>query len=325
MPETGYVEAARAALAQEMERDATIFVVGEGIGERGGNFGTTTGLYGRHGPARLRDTPICERGFSTMCVGAAIAGARPVVDFMFIDFALDAFGDLINQASRMRWMSSGRITVPMVIRACIGLYKSGSSHHSGSYYSFLVHQPGFHVALPSGPRTAKGLLTTALRSHDPVVFLEHRALLALKEEVPDGDFAIPFGRAEVVREGNEITIVAIAAMVPRCVAAAELLERQGVSVEVIDPRTAAPLDLETIAESVHKTGRLLVVEEDYAPCSVAADIAARVGDEAFDDLDAPIRRLHCGFAPAPYSPVLEHEITIGTDAIVQAVLDLRDE
>ena len=244
---------------------------------------------------------------------------------MFVDFALDAFGDLINQASRMRWMSSGRISVPIVIRACIGLYKSGSSHHSGSYYSFLTHQPGFHVALPSGPRTAKGLLTTALRSHDPVVFLEHRALLVLKEEVPDGDFAIPFGQAEVVREGSEITIVAIAAMVPKCVEAAELLVRQGVSVEVVDPRTVAPLDLETIKESVHKTGRLLVVEEDYAPCSVAADIASRVGDEAFDDLDAPIRRLHCGFAPAPYSPVLENELTISTDAIVQAVLDLRDE
>ncbi len=325
MAETNYVEAARAALAQEMERDETIFVVGEGIGERGGNFNTTTGLYDLHGPERLRDTPICERGFSTMCVGAAVAGARPVVDFMFMDFALDAFGDLINQASRMRWMSSGRISVPMVIRACIGLYKSGSSHHSGSFYSFLTHQPGFVVALPSGPRTAKGLLTTALRSHDPVAFLEHRALLVLKEEVPDGDFAIPFGRAEVVREGSEITIVAISGMVPKSVEAAAILERQGVSVEVVDPRTVAPLDLATIAESVHKTGRLLVVEEDYAPCSVAADIAARVGDEAFDDLDAPIKRLHCGFAPAPYSPVLENELTIGTDAIVQAVLDLQDE
>ena len=325
MPETSYVDAARTALAQEMQRDAAIFVVGEGIGERGGNFNTTTGLYELYGPARLRDTPICERGFSTMCVGAAIAGARPVVDFMFVDFALDAFSDLINQASRMRWMSAGRITVPMVIRACIGVYGSASSHHSGSFYSFLVHQPGFQVVLPSGPRSAKGLLTTALRSHDPVVFLEHRGLLALKEEVPEGEYAIPFGQAEVVREGDDMTIVAISAMVPRCLEAAANLEEQGVSVEIIDPRTVAPLDIASIKESVHKTGRLLVVEEDYAPCSVAAEIASRVADEAFDDLDAPIRRLHCGFAPAPYSPVLEKEIIIGTDAIVQAVLDLRSE
>lgn len=325
MPETGYVEAAHAALAQAMERDAAIFVVGEGIGERGGNFGTTTGLYAKYGPQRLRDTPICERGFSTMCVGAAIAGARPVVDLMFADFALDAFGDLINQASRMRWMSSGRIAVPLVIRACIGLHRSASSHHSGNFYSFLVHQPGFHVALPSGPRTAKGLLTTALRSRDPVVFMEHRALLGLKEEAPDGDYAIPFGRAEVVRQGDDVTIVAISAMTPRCVQAAAILAEQGVSVEIVDPLTAAPLDVASIKASVRKTGRLLVVEEDYAPCSVAAEIAARVGDEAFDDLDAPIRRLHCGFAPAPYSPALERAVVIDTGAIVQAVLDLRSE
>jgi 2-oxoisovalerate dehydrogenase E1 component len=308
-----------------MERDPTIFVVGEGIGERGGNFSTTVGLYDLYGPSRLRDTPISERGFSTMCVGAAIAGARPVADFMFADFALDAFGDLINQASRMRWMSSGRISVPMVVRACIGLYRSGAAHHSGSHYSFFVHQPGFHVVLPSGPRNAKGLLTTALRSNDPVLFLEHRALLALKQEVPEGEYAVPFGQAEIVREGDDITIVAIAAMVSMCLQAADVLRQQGVSVEVIDPRTVAPLDTETIKESVHKTGRLLVVEEDYAPCSVAAEIASIVGDEAFDDLDAPIRRLHCGFAPAPYSPALEEQITISVDGIVKAVADLRAE
>jgi 2-oxoisovalerate dehydrogenase E1 component len=325
MREISYIEAAREALADEMKRDSTIFVVGEGIGERGGNFNTTAGLFELYGPQRLRDTPISERGFSTMCIGAAIAGARPVVDFMFADFALDAFSDLVNQASRMRWMSSGRISVPMVIRGCIGIYRYGSAHHSGSHYSFFAHQPGFHVVLPSGPRNAKGLLTTALRSDDPVVFLEHRALLALKEDVPEGEYTIPFGLAEVVRQGSEITIVAISAMVPASLEAAAVLEGEGVSVEIIDPRTVAPLDVETIKESVHKTGRLLVVEEDYAPCSVAAEIAARVGDEAFNDLDAPIRRLHCGFAPAPYSPVLEKEIVISVDAIVQAVRDLRAE
>lgn len=325
MRKIGYIEAARETLAEEMKRDPTIFVMGEGIGERGGNFNTTLGLYDLYGPERLRDTPISERGFSTMCVGAAIAGARPVVDFMFADFGLDAFGDLVNQASRMRWMSSGRINVPMVIRGCIGIFKSGAAHHSGSHYSFFAHQPGFHVVLPSGPRSAKGLLTTALRTQDPVVFLEHRALLALKEDVPEGEYTIPFGQAEVVRAGNEITIVAISAMVTRSLEAAAALDEEGVSVEIIDPRTVAPLDIDTIKESVHKTGRLLVVEEDYAPCSVAAEIASRIGEEAFDDLDAPVRRLHCGFTPAPYSSVLEEEIVISVDAIVQAVRDLREE
>ena len=189
----------------------------------------------------------------------------------------------------------------------------------------MAHQPGFHVVLPSGPRTAKGLLATALRSEDPVVFLEHRALLGLKEDVPEGDFSIPFGQAEVVEKGNEITIVAISAMVPKCIEAAAVLKQDGVSVEVIDPRTVAPLDLETITDSVRKTGRLIIVEADYAPCSVASEIASRVADDAFNYLDAPIRRLHCGFAPAPYSPVLEAALTISTDAIVQGVLDLRDE
>lgn len=325
MRELTYMEAAREALAEEMKRDPTIFVVGEGIGARGGNFGTTAGLYDLYGPERLRDTPISERGFSSICIGAATAGARPVVDFMFLDFALDALSDLVNQAAKMRWMSDGRISVPMVIRGCMGLYRSGAAHHSGTYYSFFAHQPGFQVVLPSGPRNAKGLLKTALRSRDPVVFAEHRACLPLKEPVPEEEYLIPFGQAEVVREGTDLTVVAISGMVHRCVQAAATLAKEGVSVEVIDPRTVLPLDMDTIKRSVRKTGRLLVVEEDYEPCSVAAGIAARVVEESFDDLDAPVRRLHCAFAPAPYSPALEKNIVISDEAILRAIRDLRAE
>jgi 2-oxoisovalerate dehydrogenase E1 component len=325
MRELSYIEAARETLAEEMARDPAIFVVGEGIGPRGGNFSTTVGLFDLFGAERVRDTPISERGFTTMCVGAAAAGARPVVDLMFADFVLDTLSDLINQASKMRWLSGGRIGVPILIRACMGIFSSGAAHHSGSYYSFFAHIPGFQVVLPASPADVRGLLKTALRSPDPVIFLEHRALLGLNGPVPEGEYSIPFGEAAIVREGSDMTIVAISAMLPKCLEAARALEAEGISLEVIDPRTVAPLDIGTIRRSVKKTGRLLIVEEDYEPCSVAAEIAARVGDESFDDLDAPIRRLHCGYAPAPYSPALEKAIIISTESIIRSVRDLRAE
>ena len=325
MRELSYVDAAREALSEEMARDPTIFVVGEGIGPRGGNFSTTVGLHSQYGSERLRDTPISERGFTTLCVGAALAGARPVVDAMFVDFALDGISDLVNQASKMRWMSSGRLEVPLVVRACMGIFSSAAAHHSGSYYSFFAHIPGFQVVLPSSPGEAKGLLKTALRSRDPVIFLEHRALLATKGPVPDGEYLIPFGQAAIVHEGTDLTLVGLSAMVPKCLEVARTLAAEGIMVEVIDPRTVAPLDLVTICASVKKTGRLLIVEEDYASCSVAAEIASRVGDESFDDLDAPVRRLHCGFSPAPYSPALEKAMTISTQTILQKTRELLAE
>ena len=325
MRELSFIEAAREALAEEMERDSTIFVVGEGIGSRGGNFGTTTGLHELYGSERLRDTPISERGFTTMCTGAALAGARPVVDLMFSDFGLDAVGDLINQASRLRWMSGGRLHVPLVIRCCMGIFSSAAAHHSGSHYSLFMHYPGFHVVLPSNPYDAKGLLKTALRSDDPVIFLEHRAVISDKGHVPEAEYLIPFGEARVVREGNDVTVVAITAMVPKTLKVAISLVGKGISVEVIDPRTVAPLDLNTIKKSVQKTGRLLIVEEDYAPCSAAAEIASRIAEESFDDLDAPVRRIHCGFAPAPYSKVLEQAIIIRDEMIIDAIIKLYEE
>jgi 2-oxoisovalerate dehydrogenase E1 component len=322
MREMTFVEAAREALAEEMARDESIFVVGEGVGPRGGNFNTTLGLYDLYGPKRLRDTPISERGFTTLCTGAAMAGARPVVDAMFLDFAMDAMGDMIHQTSMIQWMSNGRLKMPWVLRCCVGVFASAGAHHSGNFYPMFMHLPGLRVVMPATPRDAKGLFKTALRSDDPVIFLEHRGVLNIKGPVPEEECMIPFGEAAVVREGSDVTIVAIAYMVHQVLKACEELAQEGVSAEVIDPRTLAPLDVKTVVESVHKTGRLLIVDEDYEPCGVGAEIAAQVGDRAFDDLDAPIRRLNGAFCPAPYSPVLDKAVAVSPEKIAQAVRDL---
>jgi 2-oxoisovalerate dehydrogenase E1 component len=320
--EITYMRATWESLAHEMSVNPRIFVMGEGIGKRGGNFKTTEGLYEKYGPLRLCDTPIAERGFVGLAGGAAMTGTRPVVDFMFADFVLDSVGEIINQIAKMQYMSSGRIRMPILLRGCIGIGHSAATHHSGSYYSTYAHFPGLRVVVPSNPFDAKGLLTHALRCDDPVLFLEHRELLATKGRVPEGDYEIEFGKARVVREGRDLTIVAIAHMVKRSVEAAEQLAGSGVSVEVIDPRTIAPLDGDTILQSVHKTGRLLIVDESFAPYGFGAEVAARVVDAGFDDLDAPIKRLNGAFSPTPYSPTLEKGVVPGVGEIVQAIQDL---
>jgi len=325
MRELTYVEAAREGLAEEMARDPGVFVVGEGIGARGGNFNTTLGLYDLYGAERLRDTPISERGFTTLCTGAAATGARPVVDFMFIDFITDAFGDMFNQMSKLQWMSGGRLKMPIVMRGCVGVAGANAAHHSGNYYPFFMHIPGFKVVLPSTPADAKGLLKTAIRCDDPVLFLEHKNLLTLKGPVPEGEYLVPFGQAAVTREGKDITVAGIAFMARQVLQAAEQLAKEGVSVEVIDPRTLVPLDIDAILASVHKTGRLLVVDEDYAPCGAAAEIATQVMERGFDDLDAPVKRLNGLFCPAPYSPALLENIVPTVGSIVQAARDLLAE
>jgi 2-oxoisovalerate dehydrogenase E1 component len=319
------MDAAREGLAEEMARDPAIFVVGEGIGVRGGNFNTTVGLYDLYGPERLRDTPISERGFTGICIGAAASGARPVVDFMFIDFLTDAFGDMFNQMAKLQWMSGGRLKMPIVVRGCVGAAPSNAAHHSGNYYPFFMHVPGFRVVMPATPADAKGLLKTAIRSDDPVLFLEHKNLLSLKGPVPDGEHLVPFGKASVSREGKDLTVVGVAFMVKKALEAAELLAKEGISVEVIDPRTLAPLDIDTVLSSVRKTGRLLVVDEDFAPCGVASEIAMQVMEKGFDDLDAPVKRLNGLFCPAPYSPALMTNLIPTTSAIVQALRDLLAE
>ncbi len=321
----GFVAATREALQHEMQRNPAIFVMGEGIGRRGGNFQTTEGLFELFGPERLCDTPICERGFVGLSCGAAMAGARPVIDFMFIDFINDAYGEIVNQIAKMQYMSSGRLKMPVLLRGCIGVGHSAATHHSSSFYSVYSHIPGLRVVVPSTPYDAKGLLFHALRRHDPVLFLEHRELMAVKGPVPEEPYEIEFGRAAVVREGSDVTVVALALMVHRALAAAKRLAERGVSVELIDPRTVSPLDLDTVLRSVSKTGRLLVLDETYGPCNIASEIAAQVVDRGFDDLDAPIKRLHGAFTPTPYSPPLEKAVAPQGEDIERAILELLDE
>jgi 2-oxoisovalerate dehydrogenase E1 component len=320
-----YMQATLEALSFEMARNPRIFVLGEGIGKRGGNFKTTAGLFDLYGPERLCDTPICERGFVGLGGGAAMTGTRPVIDFMFADFILDAVGEIVNQIAKIQYMSDGRLKMPILLRGCIGIGHSAATHHSGNYYPMYAHFPGLRVVVPSTPADAKGLLHHALRSNDPVLFLEHRELLSLKGPVPEGDYEVPFGRAAVVREGNDITVVALALMVQRALKACEILAAEGVSVELIDPRTVTPLDIETIARSVRKTGRLLIVDEAFASFGIGAEIAAQLSDRGFDDLDAPIRRLNGAATPTPYSPPLESAVVPNVDAIAQAIRDLALE
>ena len=323
--ELSYMKATLAALTEEMAKNPKIFVLGEGIGERGGNFATTSGLFAIHGAERLRDTPISERGFVGLAGGAAMSGSRPVVDFMFADFVLDAAGEIINQIAKMQYMSSGRLKMPVLLRGCIGIGHSVATHHSGSYYSMYANFPGLRVVVPSSPRDAKGLLKTALTCDDPVLFLEHRELMSIKGPVPEEEYFIDFGQAAVVRQGTDVTVVALALMVHKTLQACEVLAKEGLSVELIDPRTVAPLDVATILKSVTKTGRLLIVDESFGPCGIGAEIAAEIADRGFDELDAPIRRLNGAHSPTPYSPSLEKAVVPNADTIAQAIRDLCAE
>jgi 2-oxoisovalerate dehydrogenase E1 component len=323
--EITYMKATHEALAEEMAVNPKIFVMGEGIGKRGGNFNSTTGLFDLYGPVRLCDTPIAERGFVGMSCGAAMTGTRPVIDFMFADFILDSVGEIINQIAKMQYMSSGRLTMPVLLRGCVGIGHSAATHHSGNYYPLYAHFPGLRVVVPASPYDAKGLMKHALRSNDPVLFLEPRELLGMKGPVPTEDYEIPFGVAAVVRPGTDLTLVAIGRMVPMALEAASKLAADGASIEIIDPRTVAPLDVETILQSVAKTGRLLIADECFAPYGIGAEIAAQIADRAFDDLDAPIRRVNGLHTPTPYSPPLEAAVVPKFDDLTSALRDLLAE
>ena len=323
--ERTFVAATLEALDHAMTNDLTIFVMGEGIGKRGGNFTTTQGLYAKYGADRLCDTPICERGFVGLACGAAMTGTRPIIDFMFIDFINDSFGEIVNQIAKMQYMSSGRLKMPLLLRGCGGVGHSAATHHSGMYHSIYSHIPGLRVVLPSNPFDAKGLMAHALRSDDPVLFLEHRELMQLKGQVPEEQYEIPFGHARIVRSGTDVTVVALSLMVQHAMKAAEMLASEGFSVEIVDPRTVSPLDTESILQSVAKTGRLLVVDEAFGPCGFASEIAAQVADAGFNDLDAPIKRLNGAFAPTPYAPSLEKAVVPDVAAVVQAIRNLIKE
>jgi 2-oxoisovalerate dehydrogenase E1 component len=323
--QTNFVQATLEALEHEMERNPHIFVLGEGIGVRGGNFRTTAGLFQKFGGVRLCDTPFCERGFVGLACGAAMTGSRPVIDFMFVDFINDAYGELVNQIAKMQYMSSGRLKMPVLLRGCIGVGHAAATHHSSNFTSVYTHIPGLRVVIPSTPYDAKGLFLHALRSDDPVLFLECRELLAMKGPVPEEPYEIEFGKAAIARSGTAATVVAMGLMLHRTLEVAEALQTEGISIEVIDPRTASPLDIPTILESVAKTGRLLIVDEAYGPCSLASEMAAQVADAGFNDLDAPIKRLNGAFTPTPYSPSLEKAVVPQADQIKQAIFDLLAE
>jgi acetoin:2,6-dichlorophenolindophenol oxidoreductase subunit beta len=328
MPELNYAEALRAALDEEMARDERVFLMGEDIGnwgQGGGIFGVTRGLLPKYGAQRVRDTPISEEGFVAIGVGAALTGMRPVVELMYVDFIALAMEPIVNQAAKLRYMFGGKAKVPLVIRAQEGTGRGTAAQHSQSLEAWFLHIPGLKVAVPSTPYDAKGLLKTAIRDDNPVIFLEHKLLYLdpkLRMEVPEADYTIPFGVADVKREGRHVTVVAIHTMVHKALEAATTLAAEGIELEVIDPRTVSPLDVETIARSVQKTNRLIICHEAYERGGMAGEVAMAVMDAVFDYLDAPIVRLAGKNCPVPYNAALERAQAPQVEDIVAAARKL---
>lgn len=322
MKEVTYAQAVCEALDEEMERDPKVLLMGEDVGFIGGNFKTSVGLLDKYGDLRVKDTPISEQGFVGMAVGMAITGLRPVVELMFSDFLLVAADQVINQAAKIRYMSGGQVTVPMVIRTPIGAGRSSAAQHSQSMQALVAHFPGFKVAMPSTAQEAKGLLKTAIRDNNPVIVFEHKMEYNRKFEIDDVVEPIPFGKANIVRKGTDITIAATSALVMRSQEAAEELEKEGISVEVIDLRTIVPLDKEAIIESVKKTGKLIVADDSHDFCGVASGISGEIADDVFYYLDAPIGRISTPNVPLPFSPSLEFPIIPSKDKIVEKVREM---
>ena len=322
------------ALAQEMERDSRVILMGEDVsggtgspGETdawGGPLGVTKGLSKRF-PKQVLDTPISESGFIGAAIGAAASGLRPVAELMFVDFMGVCFDQIFNQAAKFRYMFGGKATTPVVIRCMIGGGFRAAAQHSQILYNVFTHIPGLKCVVPSSPYEAKGLLTQSIRDDDPVMFFEHKMLYDVEEEVPEGAYTIPFGEANILREGKDVTIVALGRMVMLATQAADALAREGISCEVIDPRTTSPFDADTVLDSVENTGRLVVVDEAHPRCSMATDIAALVAQEAFDALEAPIQMVTAPHTPVPFSPALEDLYLPNAEKIAAAVRKIRQK
>lgn len=310
-----FAQAVNEALAEEMRRDDTVFIIGEDVAEAGTPFKVLAGLVEEFGPERVLDSPISEPGITGLGVGAAMTGLRPVVDIMFGDFLTLVMDQLVNQAAKAHYMSGGKLRVPLTLRTTLGATRRSAAQHSQSLQAWVAHVPGLKVVLPSSPADAKGLLKTAIRDNNPVVFIEDKMDYTVKGEVPGGEFLIPFGVADVKRVGEDVTIVATSSMVRVALAAAEQLEREGISAEVIDPRTISPLDEDTIVRSAEKTGRAIVVDEGHQRYGVTAEIAAVIADRAFYALDAPVKRMGALDVPVPFSPTLE-DVTVPTPETV---------
>ena len=308
-------QAIREAIAEEMRRDPRVFIMGEDVAEAGTPFKVLSGLVEEFGTARVIDTPISEAGITGLGVGGAMTGMRPIVDIMFGDFIALAMDQIVNQAAKVHYMSGGKLKVPLVVRTTLGATRRTGAQHSQSLHAWVSHIPGLKVVLPSTPYDAKGLLKTAIRDDNPVIFFEDKMMYQLKGFVPEGDYTIPFGVADVKREGSDVTIVATSSMVQIALAAAEELEKIDISAEVVDPRTTFPLDKDTLIESARKTSRAIVVDEGYERYGVTAEIAAVIADGAFYYLDAPVKRLGAMDVPVPFSPALE-DLTVPTAASV---------
>ena len=316
--ELTYGEAVREAIAEEMRRDPTVFVIGEDVAEAGHPFKTLVGLVEEFGTQRIIDTPISEPGYAGIGVGAAMTGMRPVVDIMFGDFITLTMDQLVNQAAKIHYMSGGKLKVPMVLRTTLGAARRSAAQHSQSLHAWLSHVPGLKVVVPSTPYDAKGLLKSAIRDDNPVVFFEDKMMYQLKGPVPTEEYTIPLGVADVKRAGSDITLVATSSMVQVALAAAEMLAQGEISAEVVDVRTTAPLDKQTLIESVKKTSRAIVIDEGYERYGVTAEIASVIADGAFYYLDAPVKRMGAMDVPVPFSPVLEDQ-TVPTAESVTAM------
>ncbi len=313
-----YREAINEALKQEMRADDRVFVAGIDLAERGDVFGLTQGVLSEFGPTRILDTPISENAIVGLATGAASQGLRPVISMMFIDFIGVAFDQIMNQMAKMKYMFGGKATLPITVLANAGAGTGMAAQHSQSLEALLAHIPGLKVVMPASPDDAKGLFTASLREDNPVFFIMHKRCSRIRGHVPEGDYVVPLGSARVVREGTDLTIVATAYMVHEALAAADQLAEEGVSIEVVDPRTVQPLDIDTIVASVQKTHRLLTVHEAVEFAGIGAEINAQVADLAFDYLDAPPRRLGGPFSPVPYSPPLEQAWLVNADGIADA-------
>jgi pyruvate/2-oxoglutarate/acetoin dehydrogenase E1 component len=323
MPKITYRDALREALREEMTKDSSVFLLGEDIGRYwGGAFKVTDGLAEEFGDERVRDTPISESAIIGTAVGAAITGMRPVAEIMFGDLTALAMDQIANQAAKIRYMFGGQVRCPVVVRTPFGAGVNIASHHSQSLEAWFMHVPGLYVAVPSTPYDAKGLLKSAIRGQNPVLFCEHKLLYPVEGEVTEDEYLLPFGAADVKREGSDVTVVATMFMVQKALRAADILQKDGVNVEIIDPRTLTPLDTETICGSVKKTGRIVVVSEDCKTAGVSAEIVAIVAERAIDYLDAPVKRVTAHDSPIPFSPPLEQFIIPTEQSIIRAVKEV---
>ncbi|GAI00659.1 unnamed protein product [marine sediment metagenome] len=318
-----YAEAIREALRQEMRRDENIFLIGEDIGIYGGAFGVTYGLINEFGEERVRDTPISELAIVGTSLGAAITGMRPIAEIMFMDFTTLAMEQIVNQAAKMKYMFGGKAKIPMVIRTPAGSGTGAAAQHSQSLEAWFTHIPGLKVVMPSTPYDAKGLLISSIRDDNPVIFIEHKLLYKISGEVPEEEYEIPLGVADVKREGEDLTIIAISIMVQRAISASKELKKEGISVEILDPRTLKPYDKKTIIESIKKTGKVIIVHEACKTSGFGAEIAAMISEsESFDYLDAPIKRLGGLDIPIPYNRNLEKHAVPQTEDIIDATKEL---